>query len=592
MHELTLFPNVRYIGGVDGRGLDLWVGRPTRFIRVSLNLYGCLNLERVVAYGRRPGSDKLDNLAFQAPATMSSVLNDDEALFGAHRGTNGRANGYDYFATKTEDNPWWCVDLGEVCQLDTLHLVNVLHAAPHQADTLRIEFSQDGEVWELFYDRSAPEVLQGLVSKQLAALRSAAALPGDTQAQRNARAEILAMADTLDMLSKQSSCPSKVIAPALAARLLDLVEMFLPKTLELRAPVVVNTQLLAGLRKVRLSGNDLPACPPQLTLTPLTPGSNQVVVGCEADVREPLAALVVTPGVELWRYNNLRLEAECENGETVVLYDHGALVRLCGQLAWVAYLMGDFTPRSFVLQSVPKLMLRDADGLREAYLWARTRLHGRPKDYRLEVLARFEAATAYDTPAFRLAFGRHAFATPHRYRDKKAYAEAIRELLTWLDGQGVRTMALYGTLLGAVREGTLIDHDDDVDVGFICEGRTEQAFQAAKARLKSLLAATGWEISDDTRENPYATFTVMVPGQAGELFPVELFPLGLHADTGDCTAYMQCMELHTIPAAVIGAENSTVTLAGVDIPAPAHPEAFLAARYGEDWRVPNPLFEI
>lgn len=592
MNELILFPNIRYVGGADCRGLDLYVDRMARYIRVSLNIYGCLNFEQVVAYGHKSGSNKLINLSFKATAGMSSVREDDESRYGPQLGTNGIINGYNYFATKIEDNPWWCVDLGEICHIETLHIMNVLHSAPDQADTLRIDISADSSNWEIFYNRSAPEVVKQLVNQALSKLRAAIDLPIDTKAQKNMRDEILAIADTLEILLKQQSQPNKLVASSLAAKLLDLIENFIPKTQELRVPIVVNTQLLQDIRKIYLRGNEIQKSPPIIKLFTLTPNSSTIIRNFEFDVNEQLAGLMITPGPENWRYNNLQVLAELENGENVVLHDHGKTVKLCEQLLWVAYLMGDITARSIAMQSIPKLMLRDADNLHVAYLWARTRLHGKDEEFRLEVLSRFENTTNYDTPDYRLAFCRHAFSTPHRYRNKRAYAKAIKKLLSWLETLGVRSMLLYGTLLGAVREGTLIDHDDDVDVGFICTGSSEQEFIAAKNKLIQVLIAEHWEVSDDRSLNTHATFSVLVNGEEGEQFPIELFPLGISIESSNCAAYMQRMEICSFPAEIIGTRNSILSLEGVALPAPAKPELFLALRYGNNWRTPDPLFEI
>lgn len=72
------------------------------------------------------------------------------------------------------------------------------------------------------------------------------------------------------------------------------------------------------------------------------------------------------------------------------------------------------------------------------------------------------------TPLQRQALGDHAEA-------------ALRDMLHLLEGEGFRPFMLSGTLLGAVREGRMLDHDYDIDLGLLADetdlARLEQSLR-------------------------------------------------------------------------------------------------------------------
>ena len=45
--------------------------------------------------------------------------------------------------------------------------------------------------------------------------------------------------------------------------------------------------------------------------------------------------------------------------------------------------------------------------------------------------------------------------------------DALETVLGLLHEQGLEAFPAYGTLLGAVREGTFLGHDNDADVGYV-----------------------------------------------------------------------------------------------------------------------------
>jgi len=57
------------------------------------------------------------------------------------------------------------------------------------------------------------------------------------------------------------------------------------------------------------------------------------------------------------------------------------------------------------------------------------------------------------------------------YLDREVAAANLRQINDFLSKKGVKLVLLYGTLLGAVRDGNFITHDTDTDIGILPEQR-------------------------------------------------------------------------------------------------------------------------
>ena len=53
--------------------------------------------------------------------------------------------------------------------------------------------------------------------------------------------------------------------------------------------------------------------------------------------------------------------------------------------------------------------------------------------------------------------------------DVASLVDAVQVVLDALAGAGVKPFLAYGTLLGAVREGAVLGHDSDADVGYVSD---------------------------------------------------------------------------------------------------------------------------
>ena len=161
--------------------------------------------------------------------------------------------------------------------------------------------------------------------------------------------------------------------------------------------------------------------------------------------------------------------------------------------------------------------------------------------------------------------------------------DQVEQLLEVLnDTCGVPAFIAYGTLLGAVRNGRLIGHDNDVDLGYVSSFEHPVDVVREGYRIERALADAGWLVrrGSGTRTN------VRIKLSDGTVRFVDIF-------TSHWTEGVYYMPQDT--GFEIGRETilplTTVELVGRRLPAPADSERLLALTYGEGWRVPDPSFK-
>ncbi len=139
----------------------------------------------------------------------------------------------------------------------------------------------------------------------------------------------------------------------------------------------------------------------------------------------------------------------------------------------------------------------------------------------------------------------------------------------------------YGTLLGAVRNGRLIGHDNDVDIAYL----SDQAYPVDVVReafhLERVLREDGWQV----RRGSGSRLNVRIEQEDGSHRFVDVFAahwvgdrLYMPQDTGFDIPRDRMLPL------------TTVQLHGRPFPAPADYEHLLALTYGPGWRTPDPSF--
>ena len=159
--------------------------------------------------------------------------------------------------------------------------------------------------------------------------------------------------------------------------------------------------------------------------------------------------------------------------------------------------------------------------------------------------------------------------------------EVVRLLDVLKEKAGVPAYICYGTLLGAVRDGRLIGHDNDVDVAYVSEHPYPVDVVREGYRVERVLRAEGWVV----RRGSGVRLNVRLRLSNGSMRFVDVFTshwvegvLFIPSDTGFRLPPETILPLRTIE------------LMGRRVPAPAQPEALLAATYGDSWRVPDPSF--
>ncbi|MDP9443198.1 MAG: class I SAM-dependent methyltransferase [Actinomycetota bacterium] len=146
---------------------------------------------------------------------------------------------------------------------------------------------------------------------------------------------------------------------------------------------------------------------------------------------------------------------------------------------------------------------------------------------------------------------------------------------------GVPAFLSFGCLLGAVRSGHLIGHDSDADVSYLSAHTHPVDLALESYHLERLAQRLGWT----TRRMSGGDFKVMAPLPDGGQCGIDVFT----AFYADGLLHMMPTVRSPVPRRAL-LPLGTVELAGRRLPAPAAPEALLAATYGEGWRVPDPAF--
>ncbi len=161
--------------------------------------------------------------------------------------------------------------------------------------------------------------------------------------------------------------------------------------------------------------------------------------------------------------------------------------------------------------------------------------------------------------------------------------DSIETVLAALRSAGVEAFPAYGTLLGAVREGRLIGHDSDADLGYVSHHTFPVDVVRESFALQRALAEMAYPI---TRYSG-AAFKVDVREADGSVRGLDVFG-GFLAD-----GYLHLMgEIRTPFRREWIFPLGTTTLEGRELPAPANTDEFLTATYGPGWRVPDPAYKF
>ena len=181
----------------------------------------------------------------------------------------------------------------------------------------------------------------------------------------------------------------------------------------------------------------------------------------------------------------------------------------------------------------------------------------------------------------RLRAGRRPIATrfsgrnPRRIRLEDVPGEArvaLRLGIEALAEAGATAWVTYGTLLGLVREGRLLPHDNDVDIAVMPV--------ADDAPIRAAMAARGLTLLLDEADSRGTSKLKFSHG------PVVL-DLFFVREEGEMWAdYCTLMKLSVLRSTHPPVAIETRVLDGLTLPVPRDAEAYLAHLYGPGWRQP------
>ncbi|UDY23011.1 class I SAM-dependent methyltransferase [Nocardioides sp. Kera G14] len=227
------------------------------------------------------------------------------------------------------------------------------------------------------------------------------------------------------------------------------------------------------------------------------------------------------------------------------------------------------------LEGVTQVRLQDVSGDR---VWFEQEHRFSDADQRVAVVNRLGQLLSVDKVGH---LGRAFTETPEEVR--RELLTATYEVLDVLrEKAGVDAYLCYGALLGAVRNGKMIGHDTDVDVCYYSQHGVPVDIIRESYRIERIVRAQGWMV---TRMSGGDIKVVRVLS-SGMKCHIDIFG----AFTVQGTFYQFGNRSGAFDAQADLLPLGTVTLEGVEFPAPKHPEAMLAFVYGPHWKVPDPSF--
>ena len=165
--------------------------------------------------------------------------------------------------------------------------------------------------------------------------------------------------------------------------------------------------------------------------------------------------------------------------------------------------------------------------------------------------------------------------------------EALDEacaLVEWAKGMGLELFVTGGTLLGPVRDGRIMPGDDDVDLAYLSRHENPSDIALEGFALERALHAQGYE----TVRHSAGHLQLLFPGEDGtDRFYLDIFT---YFNTGGW--FHGTFHARELTSKVPILPLRALTIQGRQLPAPAQPEALLAAIYGRGWKTPDPGFRF
>jgi len=178
-------------------------------------------------------------------------------------------------------------------------------------------------------------------------------------------------------------------------------------------------------------------------------------------------------------------------------------------------------------------------------------------------------------------WGNHGIRRTFRFWDdaeKRTYLKQAQTLVTVLREFTPFVTFGFGSVLGFIRDNGFIPHDDDMDLLVALPARGE-TFRSAKRRLREFLEPRGFNLHGDETNFP-THFGVNTASEKAKT-AVDVF-----------VGFIERDRVAWFPSSRSGMPvtdvfpTSSMTVHGETVSIPAHPERYLEATYGPDWREP------
>ena len=178
--------------------------------------------------------------------------------------------------------------------------------------------------------------------------------------------------------------------------------------------------------------------------------------------------------------------------------------------------------------------------------------------------------------------GAHGYRLALGGREPHEVWPAVSEVVAGVADLGHECFVNSGSLLGLVREGGVIAHDDDVDLGVVLRASDAAGAAAEWLALRGRLGAAGLlDLEFDARRKGHCKARLPVD------ITVDLFPAW--ASRGRMYVWP-----HTYGAVAVEDVLPLVRqeVAGTTQWLPRRPERLLEVNYGPDWQTPDPTFRF
>lgn len=175
----------------------------------------------------------------------------------------------------------------------------------------------------------------------------------------------------------------------------------------------------------------------------------------------------------------------------------------------------------------------------------------------------------------------HGIQRSFRYwspREKADYLRNAKDVVADLAGLTPLACFGFGFVLGMLRSGDFIPHDDDIDLIIGLPHRPGARLATELERVRNHLRAKGYVVSGEHFNHVHVRKASWI----------HVFDVFVGFVEGDRASWFPSARRGLAVEWVFPAQR--INLLGVDCLFPAQPEAYLAATYGEGWRDPDPNF--